>query len=906
MNHKTRGGVAEMIFAALIMCFPKEFRDRFGADMRELFRDQLRGARRSGVSGVLRLWLSTIPSLTRAIVLEHRDAVRDARRRARTIPQASTRTDGMFITLTSDLRFAARVLRKSPVFTVVAVLAISLGTGAVATIFSGINALLLRPLPGTSDASRLVAFDRRSPDFSEGASASYAFYSHLRDRTRTLQGVAAWSKASVSLGVGGEGNALYGNIVSGNYFAVLGVKPAVGRFFSPDEDRTPLTHPVVVVSHAFWTTRLGGDSSVVGRPVTVNGHPYTLIGVTPPGFRGVFTPLKVDAWVPLMMQAQVRPGRDLTNAPWLWMFGRLRDGTSRADAHRELGQLTSAWAAEMETGALREYRAIRMWASLGLPDDARSAFLGFASLLLGAAGLVLFIASVNVASMLSARGVARRREMALRTALGAARSRLVRQLLTESLLLFVLGALGGVAVAWIATGALELVPIPGDASVSLELSPDPRVFAFALLISLGTGLVFGLAPALRGTRNDITTRLRQDSASSGTRRTLMGNVLVVGQLAVSLVLLVSAGLFIRALAYGARIDPGFDTDGVATAVFNTESWGYDDAKGRAFYTALREQIEGIAGVTAVSFTNTLPLTMTGSNDRVRVDGAGAPGDARDEIGVGVAQVDAEYFDALRIPLLRGRAIERTDDDGAAKVIVVNEALARRLWPDGSAVGRTLVFQDERVTIVGVARNSKHQSLSDATQAFVYIPMAQLWRPHQSILVRTAGDAASLASAIQAAVRAVDAGLPRPAVRTLREETSIVLLPQRVAAMVTGVLGGVGLLLALVGLYGVIAYSVTRRTREIGVRVALGAQRSDVLRLVLREGMGLAVIGVVAGALLAAGATRLIAGFLFAVDPLDGATFAGMSGLLILVALLASYVPARRAARSDPMVALRSD
>ena len=811
----------------------------------------------------------------------------------------------MLETFAHDLRFAIRMLRRSPVFTVVAIAIISLGCGAVTTIFSGINAVVLRPLPGTTDPDRLFLFERRTRDFTEGVSGSYLYYRHLVDHARTTAGIGAWSKAALSISVSGEGHAVYGNIVSGNYFSVLGERPALGRFFAPDEDRTPLASPVVVVSHDFWERRLGADTAAIGRTVNVNGHPYTVIGVTTEGFRGVFSPLKVDAWVPLMMQAQLRPGRDLTDQPWLWMFGRLAPDITRDAARRELVGLTERWVLETkEPASYQRYVGIRVSDLTGLPDDARRAFLGFTTLLLGAAGLVLVIASINVGSMLSARAVARRREMALRTALGAGRGRLVRQLLTESLLLFLIGSLGGIAVAWFATAALERIPIPGDSSLSLELSPDPRVLIFAVAVSLATGLVFGLAPALQGVGRDITARLRNDTTASSARRSLAGNAIIVAQLALSLVLLVAAGLFTRALNDGARVDPGFEPNGVATAYFNAESWGYDSTRAQRFFRALRERVGTMPGVTAASYTDILPLTMSNSDDFVRPDGPGRDNDGIPRIRVGVSAIDPGYFEVVGIPIRLGRAFVAQDDAKSQKVVVVNETLANRLWPGGSAIGRTMGFQGDRVLVVGVARDSKYGTLTERNPPFVYVPLAQYSRPDQRLIVRTALDPAALAPGIRAAVRSLDPALPPPLVTTLRRETSIVLFPQRVAAMVTGLLGGAGLLLAAVGLYGLIAFSVGRRTREIAVRVALGAQRGDVVGMVLREGMRLAGTGVVVGVLLAAAATRLISGFLFDVSPLDGLTFAGMSGLFIAVALLASYLPARRAAAADPLMALR--
>jgi predicted permease len=401
--------------------------------------------------------------------------------------------------------------------------------------------------------------------------------------------------------------------------------------------------------------------------------------------------------------------------------------------------------------------------------------------------------------------------------------------------------------------------------------------------------------------------LRNDAVASGARRTILGNSLVVGQLAVSLLLLVAAGLFMRALDRGSRVDPGFDSGNVAVASFNTDSWGYDEAKGRAFFRALRERLEHLPGVSALSYTMHLPLTMHNNGDNIQVDGTSATtGSKGTEVPVWLANVDAQYFDALKIPIVGGRALDANDDERATKTAVVNETLARRYWPDGSAVGRTIRYQGDQVTIVGIARDAKYSSLTETTPPFVYFPMAQHWQKTQVLLLRTAAGPDAVGPAIDRAVRAIDPALPRPTVSTLRQENSIVLLPQRVAAMVTGALGVVGLLLATVGLYGIIAYSVGRRTREIGVRVALGARRSDVLRMIVREGMLLAGIGVVIGLVLATAVTRLIAGFLFSVSPMDGVTFAAMSLLFVAVALVASYLPARRAAASDPVAALRSD
>jgi predicted permease len=762
------------------------------------------------------------------------------------------------------------------------------------------NAVVLRPLPGAADPDRLVDIERRSQDGSERAQASYSLYEQMRDGSKTMDDVAAWSKVDLSIGIDGRGHAVYGNIVSGNFFRVLGVKPALGRFFLPQEDRTPLTHPVVVVAHSFWKRQLGADPNAIGKAVTVNGHPFTIVGVAPPGFRGAFTPLDVQAWVPLMMQAQLRPGRDMTTAVWLWTFGRLKPGASVESARQELGAIISNYAAT-RVDSYGAYTSATLSPMTGLPVDAKAAFLGFAAIFFGAALFVLLIASVNVAAMLSARGIARRREMAVRAALGAGRGRLVRQLLTEVLLLFLFGGAGAVAFAAVATSALERLPIPGDTPLLLEISPDMRVLVFALLLALVTGLVFGLGPALRAARVDIVARLRSESAGSGTRRTLMSNALIVGQLALSLLLLVAAALFVRALDFGARVNPGFDQSGVATTSLNTESWGYDGAKGHAFYRELRDAVSRLPGVSAVSYTGRIPLTMSGSGDTIAVENA--PGG---RAPIQLASVDTGYFAVLRIPLLQGRGFTRQDDDTGPRVAVVNETFARRFWPDGSALGRTFGFRDARVTIVGIARDAKYSDLSESTPAFAYFPLAQMWQRDQALLVRAAGEPHLAASGIERAVLDIDPLLPRPTVIPLTEATGIVLLPQRAAAWVTGGLGIVGLLLATVGLYGIMAYSSARRTREMAVRMALGAQRADVLGIVVKEGMRLAGLGVAIGVLLAAGATRVIAGLLFGVSPLDPLAFIVMSAVFAVVALVACYLPARRAAAGDLAAVLRAE
>ena len=818
-----------------------------------------------------------------------------------------------------DLRYAMRSLRKSPVFTVIAVFVVTLGTGAVTTIFSAVDAIALRPLPGVSNVGELVAVRRALANgTAEGAGsdwASYPYYRSLRDGggARPVADVAAWAMMPLTIRTGRESVALQGTIVSGNYFGVLGMRPALGRFFTPDEDGAPGAHPVLVLSHGFWTTRLAGDPGVIGRTVRLNGHPFTVVGVAPPRFHGIFAALRTDAWVPLAMQPQLGSDRDLLTNPgptWLQLFARIRGGAGPDAAQRALSRLTAQYVAEgNEPAEHRRFTTARVESLSGLPPDLHGRVLGFMALLLGASGLVLLIASINVASMLLARAVARRRETALRLALGATRGRLVRQLLTESLLLYGFGAAGGVLLAVNATRLLARLPLPGDTPFALDLldiSLDARVLAFTLIVSLATGVAFGLAPALQAARVDLNARLRTNTAGAGSRRSPAQSVLIAGQMAVSLLLLVAAGLFLRALDRGRHVELGFDPSHVAVAGLDLWTYGYDAATGRRFYRAVKNEMARTPGVVAVSYTHDLPLNRTHSEE-LRIDGSAVPPATARGTPVRFGDVDAGYFEVVRMPIVAGRGFTAADDERAPRVAVINETFARRFWPTG-AVGRTFRRDTEVVTVVGVARDAIYARLGETRQPFVYFAIGQAVTPadHAELLVRTTGDPARLAPAIRAAVRNVDPFLPAPTATTLSAATGAVLLPQRVAALVTAVLGVVGLLLAAVGLYGIVAYLGGQRTREIGVRVALGAGRRDVLRLVVSEGMRPVAVGLAIGLLLAFGATRLLASFLLGVSPLDAITFVGGAAVLTAVALTASYLPARRAAAVDPLVALRQE
>jgi putative ABC transport system permease protein len=888
-----------IVFNLLLRLYPRAFRDAFGDEMRRLFVDQLHTARNQGLRATAALWMRTVSGMTTAAWRERRDM----------LPMESPLKAAFYAcaaaaeAIVTDLRLTTRMLVARPLFTMIVIAAISIGVGGVATIFSGLNALVLRPLPGVTDGNRLVLIDRRTPDYSEGVSASVRFYGHLVEHARSLSAVAVWSRVPLTMVVGQDAYGLSGNIISDNYFDVLGVRPALGRFFDIGDRRGNDTS--IVLSHAIWMSRFQGDRGIVGRSIPVNGRPYHIIGVAPAMFRGVFTPLKVDAWVSLAAQPHVHPQRDLADQPWLWAFGRLRHGIDSAPARSELSTLAAGWATAGGDQFVR-YTSIRLTPLTGLPDDARQALMGFGAVLLGAAALVLIIAAANVSTLLAMRATARRREMGIRTALGAGRGRLVRQLLTETLALFLAGGIGGTLVAVAGTSALERLPVPSDQGLSLELSPDYRVLLLSVAVSLAAGLVFGIVPALRSASRNPVSLLRS-SSTGASRRMLTTKSLIVAQMACSLVLLTTAGLFVRALAAGASIDPGFDASRVALATFNTQSFGYDAERGRAFYVALRQRLEATPSVEAVTYADRIPLTMSNSGATVSIDGDAGQQRTRMRVEVGI--VDSGYFETLGIRLLAGREFTSTDVARGNAVAIVNETFARRAWPDASpaaAVGRTYLAGERPVTIVGVAGDSKYSTLSEPATPFVYRPQAQLWGAGQTLFVRVNGDPTAGARIVHEAVASIDPLLPRPAVTTLTREASMALLPQRVAAVITAVLGIAGVVLAAIGLYGLVSYGVTLRLREIGVRMALGASRGSVVQMVLGQGLWLSAMGAALGLVASAVATRLVRAYLLNVSALDAAAFTGGVVVLLAVSVLAAIVPARRAGSADPVTVLRAE
>ncbi len=805
----------------------------------------------------------------------------------------------------TDARVAWRTLRHSPVLSLVAVASLAIGIGANTTIFSIVNALLVRPRPGIVETGLVDV--GRTQDGTGFDNMSYLNYVDYRDAGRgVLSGLAAlrMDPRPVSLGADDGARRIYGQSVSGNYFDVLGVRPALGRSFRPEEDAAAGDHHVVVLSHRFWRDEFGAGRPAIGSIIRLNGEPFTVIGVAPEHFTGTMV-VGADVWMPL--HALAPSGLlDSRASVWLVAIGRLAPGVTIDQA-----QAVLAATAERLRRAYpddNKGKGVRVLRSSAFPDQLGTMVTAFMSLLMALVGLVLLIASVNVAGLLLARAADRRREMAIRLALGSGRARLVRQLLTESLALFAAGGAAGLALAaWMRHLVLAFIPqLPVPVAIDLPL--DVRVLAFTAVISLAAGLLTGLAPALHASRGAIVPALKDDGQGTGGRTLRVRNILVASQVALTMVLVVAAGLFLRALQGAGRIDPGFDPTNVEIASLDLSLSAHTEASGGALIDALLDRVRAIPGVQSAAVAVDLPLDGSGfglggvrPSDRQLPDG-GLP-------SLDWNIVSPAYHRTMGIAIVAGRAFLDSDRQGTPRVAIINQTLAAQLWPGQSPIGRHLINLqpdgDLDLEVVGVEKDLKYRSLGEKPRPFIYVPMAQRYFQRFSLVVKRAGGPSTV-PAVRAIVRQLDANLPVIDAQALTAYVGVGLLPQRLAVSVAGSLGAVGLLLAAIGIYGVIAYAVSRRRREIGLRMALGAQPSDVVRLVLAQGARLAAIGIGVGLLLALGASRLVAGLLYGIGPGDPVTYAVAAVVLAGMTIAACWVPARRAAAVDPMTALRSD
>jgi putative ABC transport system permease protein len=824
-----------------------------------------------------------------------------------------------------DLRYGARMLLKGKGFSVAAVLCLALGIGANAAIFSLASAVLWRPLP-VERPEQLVEIIRG--DGMTGNTLSYPDYMAIRERNDTLTGLAISMLTELNLGYGRQSQVIAGELVSGNYFDVLGAQPALGRAFLPEEDRTPGTHPVVIVSHGFWQNQLGGDPQLVGKSIRLNNQQYTVIGVAPAGFRGANAPFGTAVWLPAMMIEATMSVRQ-TPPPLndrgheFAAFGRLKPGVALEQARAELETVNRQLelanplpAARIRANPDRSLNLVRLRGLIVyLQPMARKA----TALLSAVVGLVLLIACANVANLLLARAAARRKEIAVRLALGAARMRLIRQLLTESFLLALLGAVAGLMIAFLINQALMALqpPVPAAWNFQIDLRLDAQALGFTVLLTFVTALIFGLAPALQASKPDLVPALKDETPALARgprylRWLSLRNTLVVAQVAVSLVLLVGAGLFIRSLRHVQRLDLGFKTGDRLALTLDLAKQGYDEAKTGEFVAQAVERLNALPGVESASAANFLPLGVLRLGAQIEVDGRPTPPNTQPTFGTDQA-VGLNYLRAMGMLLARGRDFTARDTDGAPRVVMINEWMARHLFPNEDPLGKRLrigapsapLSEAPLCEIVGVVEDVRFD-LGERSGPVVYRPLAQHAFQSITLIVHTKGDPKAQIAAVRGAVQAIDDNLPAQDIKTLEETVSLQFWPARMLAGLLAVLGSAGLMLASIGVYGVMSYAVAQRTYEIGVRMALGAQSRDVLKLVVGQGMGLTLAGAAIGLALAAAATRYLSSLLYGVGATDPATFAGVASFLLCVALLACYLPARRATKVDPLAALRRD
>ena len=810
-----------------------------------------------------------------------------------------------------DVRYAVRGLLKRPGFVAVAVITLALGIGANTAIFTLVNMVLLKSLP-VDQPQQIVSVALRGKGDAMSA-FSFPNYRDFRDRNDVLSGLLVYRFVPLSLSRSGANERIWGFEVSGNYFDVLGVKAIKGRTFNQDEDKTPLANPIGVLSYDSWQKRFGGDPNIVGKDVLLNDHQFKVIGVAPAGFKGtelIYTP---EIWLPSSMMKWVEPGADWIenrNTRNFFANGRLKPGVSPRQAEASLNLLAQQLAKEYPD--TNEGQSVKVFPPGFILPDLRGAVVNFTWVLMGAVALVLIVTCTNLAGLMLARATDRRREIAIRLAMGANRIRLIRQLLTESLLLSIVGGVAGVMLAfWIVDVLLAFKP-PIDFPLSMDITIDWHVLLFSLCVSLIAGAIFGLAPALQATRPGLSQTLRETSAQGGAARTRLRSVLVVAQIAISLVVLIAAGLVVRTLQQLQTMNPGFDSQNALMMAFDLNLQGYDEQRGQQFYRQLTERVQALPGVKSATISSYIPLTLNYNSRDIFIEGQ--PAERGENVPTSMnASAGPRYFETMRTPLLQGREFTDQDQPKSEPVAVVNEAFVKRLMPNVSssaeAVGKRFAFGSARgpyMRIVGVVQTGKYFNIAEDPRPFVWTPMSQDYQSNGILTVRTDGNADALLGAVRKQVQTIDPNLPLYDVKTLTEHMRFALFPPRIAATVLGVFGLVALLLSAIGIYGITSYTVAQRTHELGIRLALGAQRSDVLKLVLRHGFKLTMIGAALGLGGAYLATRAITSVLYGVSATDRFTFVFVSSLLIGVALVASYVPSRRATKVDPLIALRSE
>lgn len=798
-----------------------------------------------------------------------------------------------------DLRYAFRVLSRTPAFTLPAVASLALGISVNTTLFGVVNAVLLRPF-GTTDGE-LVRIGRTQGGDRGFRSASYDELEYLRRHAASFADVMGHQLESVTLATRDGASVRSAEVVTGNYFSMLGVPATLGRGFGPDDDRVPGEGAVVVISHRFWRSRFSALPDVVGQIVRLNNQAFTIIGVAAPEFRGTFPGVEIDLWIPSMM-ANVIAHRALRDPPPpLMLLARLRPHVPLTTAEAELEVLGRRMAAE--NPSRDRNRGFVLERARGIHPAFARVVRPFLLLLMAVVAVVLLIACANVASLLLARASARRPELAMRLAIGASRGRLVRQLLVESCVVAVIGGVGGLLLSIWSLGALNAFPLatgPTGSPISFDLRIDPRVLLFTTAVTLLTTLVFGLVPALRATRIELVPALR-DIASSGAVRSGLRGALLVAQVACSVVLLVAAVLLFRSARNTARIDLGFEPDRVVVTSFNLQMLGYEPTRVDSFFDELLRRARALPAVERAALSEFVPLGGRGSRIAITVGGTD------DAISVPYNRVSDGYFAAIGHALVRGREFT-SEERGGARVVIINDAMARRFWPGRDPLGKRVQVGDNGARdreIVGVARDARYGSFGGDIGPFVFLPLDR-YPPMLTLYVRDSAAPTDTLARVRNMAHELDPNAAPQNAGPLRDEMALALVPVRVARLVFGVAGVIALLLASGGLYGLVSYTLEQRLREVGIRVALGASRTDVFRTIVGQAIRLSAAGVLVGIGLAAAATRLLASILYGLGPTDPPTFAGIAALLMLVTVAAGYAAARKGLGVDAAVILRRE